>query len=169
VPLLEQRALNVGLKLNFSKCEIAGLPVSSRQEWLSPGLDIPDCPPSQATLLGGSLYPSGISEALNTHMSNLVQVVRRLNFMSSHESLFLHRNSLAMPKLLYLLRTSPDDLSAESVAYSVVLRDAVSSVTNTILDDRAWSQATLPVRWGGIGIRCITSIASSAYLSFDLC
>jgi len=61
-----------------------------------------------------------------------------------------------MPKLLYLLHTFPCDLSTESVAYDVVLRDAVSSLTNTILDDCAWSQATLSL------LHCITSFASLA-------
>jgi len=42
VSLLEQRALNIGLKLNFSKCEIVGLPLSSHPKWLSSGLVIPE-------------------------------------------------------------------------------------------------------------------------------
>ena len=33
------------------------------------------------------------------------------------------------------------------------------------LDDNAWAQASLPVRWGGVGVHDIRSLAPSAFLS----
>jgi len=42
-----------------------------------------------------------------------------------------------------------------------VHQDAVSSLTNTISDDRAWSQAALPVKRDGPAIRCIRALRSA--------
>ena len=43
----------------------------------------------------------------------------------------------------------------------------LSDVTNTVLvpDSGAWSQATLPVKQGGLGIRSAVDIAPSAFLA----
>ena len=45
------------------------------------------------------------------------------------------------------------------------LRNMLSSITNTLLDDRAWLQASLPVKSGGLGIRCAVHLVSSALLA----
>ena len=39
------------------------------------------------------------------------------------------------------------------------------SITNTLLDDRTWLQASLPVKSGGLGIRSAVHLAPSAYLA----
>ena len=48
-----------------------------------------------------------------------------------------------------------------------VLRSILSSVTNCPLvqDEKAWLQASLPVKLGGLGIRRAVQVAPSAYLS----
>jgi len=38
------------------------------------------------------------------------------------------------------------------------------TVMNCAISDDAWLQAALPVRWGGLGIRSFSSLASSAFL-----
>ena len=47
------------------------------------------------------------------------------------------------------------------------LREILSDVTNTVLvpDSAAWSQATLPVKQGGLEIRSAVDIAPSAFLA----
>jgi hypothetical protein len=89
----------------------------------------------------------------------------RLSTMSAHEALFLTRNALAMPKLLYILRTSPCFLSDKTQRYDNIVRKALSQCLNISLGDNTWSQASLPVRWGGLGVRSATSLAPSAFLS----
>jgi len=39
------------------------------------------------------------------------------------------------------------------------------TVSNCAISDDAWLQAALPVRWGGLGIRSFSSLASSAFLA----
>jgi hypothetical protein len=89
----------------------------------------------------------------------------RLPFLPAHDSLYLLRNVLTAPRLVYLLRTAPCTGSAVLQQYDALLRQTVTTTLNVDLSDRAWSQATLPVRWGGIGIRDVVSLAPSAYLA----
>ena len=66
---------------------------------------------------------------------------------------------------MYLLRTSPCFLSPILHLYDNELRNMLSSIPNTFLDDRAWLQASLPVKSGGLGIRSAVHLAPSAYLA----
>ena len=89
----------------------------------------------------------------------------RLPLMHAHDSLFLLRNVVSTPRLLYTLRTSPCTGSSELVRYDDLLRSTLSVTLNVDLTDVGWQQASLPVRWGGLGVRSAVSLASSAYLA----
>ena len=91
----------------------------------------------------------------------------RLQYITAHDGILLLRNSFSIPKLLYILRTSPCFLSSDLLAYDAVLKSIVSNVTNIRFgdDDPAWTQATLPVRYGGLGFRSAVQLAPSAYLA----
>jgi len=53
-----------------------------------------------------------------------------------------------------------------SSSSNVLLKSIISSVTNICFgDDPAWTQATLPVRYGGLGFRSTVQLAPSAYLA----
>src|SRR6218665_376276 len=45
------------------------------------------------------------------------------------------------------------------------LRSGVEKILNVELDYIQWKQATLPIRDGGLGIRLVSMLASSAYLT----
>ena len=113
--------------------------------------------------------PIGDTDSTSDAISRKTQLLRtmgeRLQYVSAHDALLLLRNSLAIPKLLYLLRSSPCFLSPNLRDYDDVLRSIVGSVANTCLDDNAWSQASLPVKAGGLGIRSAVQLAPSAFLS----
>ena len=82
-------------------------------------------------------------------------------------SLNLLRHSLALPKLLRILRTSLAFSSLLLATYDDLLRSIISKITNNYLkqDDPAWLQATLPVGSGGLGIRSAVHLAPSAFLA----
>jgi len=63
------------------------------------------------------------------------------------------------------MRTSPCFGSQGAIRYDVSLCAALASVTNFFLTDEAWLQAALPVRWGGLGVRIISALASTAFLA----
>ena len=62
-------------------------------------------------------------------------------------------NSIAMPKLLYMLRTSPCFDNPLLASFDVTLRRELLLVLDVELDDTQWSQAILPVDMGGLGVR----------------
>jgi len=68
----------------------------------------------------------------------LQKVMKQLILLHSHDALVLLKNSLAMPKLLYL---------------------------NVNLNEDQWLQASLPVADGGLAIRSAQTMASSAFLA----
>ena len=45
------------------------------------------------------------------------------------------------------------------------VRETAIAVTNVDMDDQAWKQASLPVRFGGLGLRSVGSLALPCYLS----
>ena len=53
------------------------------------------------------------------------------------------------------------------IEYDNTLRLILSEVTNTAVasDDRAWMQASLPVKLGGLGVRSAVELAPSAFLA----
>jgi hypothetical protein len=95
----------------------------------------------------------------------LLRVRGRLSKLSAHEAFFLLKNSLAIPRFQFLLRTAPCFLSPEVDRLDDVVRGILSSVLNLKLDDNSWTQASLPVRWGGVGIRRASVLAPSAFLA----
>ena len=68
--------------------------------------------------------------------------------MPLHDSLFLLRNVLAAPRLVYLLRTAPCYDSPELPMYDAVLWDSLAATLNVDIDHNRWTQASLPVRFG---------------------
>ena len=90
----------------------------------------------------------------------------RLRALSAHHALFLLKNCLSIPKLLYVLRTSPAwSATAELRDFDEAVRIGLIIVTNNRLQDSSWTQATLPVRQGGLGIRRTAELSFSAYLA----
>ena len=73
--------------------------------------------------------------------------------LDSHDAILLLKHSLALPKLLYNLRTAPCFLSPALQEYDSTLKSIVSTIANVHFgeDDSTWLQATLPVHEvGGI-------------------
>jgi len=75
------------------------------------------------------------------------------------DSLFMLRNVMAAPRVVYMLRTAPCCDSPELLLYDAVLRDSLSTSLNVVPDDNIWTQTSLPdVRctgWSSVrGILC---------------
>jgi len=69
------------------------------------------------------------------------------------------------PKVQYVLRTSPCCKHPQLVELDNFLRSAVTQICNVSLSDDQWTQASLPVRSGGLGVRSVSTLASSAFLA----
>ena len=150
----------MGLELNEGKSEVLCAHTVIRDSVLNAfeGAEMVD--PSCASLLGSaSGDENSISDAISRKTS-LLQTMGECNqHITAHDTLLLLRNSFAILKLLYLLRTSPSFLSERLLGYDVELRSILYAITNTNLDDDTWLQASLTVKHGGLGIRSAASIA----------
>ena len=62
-------------------------------------------------------------------------------------------------------RTSPCFDNPLLSSFDDTLRRRLSLVLNVELDDKQWSQATLPVHMGGLGVTSACMLASSAFLA----
>ena len=74
----------------------------------------------------------------------------RLYLLCSHDALTLLRHSVAIPRLLFTLRTAPCCLSGHLKSFDGILRSTLSNIVNINLDsESAWLQASLLVKDGG--------------------
>ena len=124
--------------------------------------------PDKATLLRAPLGDvDSILEAILEKTRKLRIMGERLQHFHAHYTFLLLRHSIAIPKLLYTLRTSPCFLSPELSEYYSLLRSIASSLVNIHFQDNdsAWLQASLPVNQGGLGIRSAGQLAPSAFLA----
>ena len=166
---IEEGAARLGLKLNLNKCELICDDVGLINSMLSavPGLLVVGR--SHATLLGSPIgYTLSMEECIRSKVETLIVMGKsgkRLQLLSSHDALLLLRHSLSIPKVLYILRTAPCFLTDLLSTFDDHLRTLLSEILNVNLaNESAWTQASLPVKAGGIGIRRATQLASSAYL-----
>lgn len=153
----------IGLSLNASKCEFisqsecpSGLPTS----------DFIHISPANAELLGAPLFSgTTLDNALSDRHSELARCQNRLTLISAHDALLLLKSSLSIPKLAHVFRASPCSGHPMLSTIDALLRSSVSYIANADLSDNQWSQASLPVKAGGLGVRLASHLAPSAYLS----
>ena len=165
--LVEKEAGALWLQLNRSKTELICDNATICQSMLleAPGLHVVSC--SRAILLGS---PIGSTECVDDIIQNMVEVLQlmgsRLGLLTSHDAFLLLRHSFTIPKVLYILRTSPCFVSDRLESFDDVLRIMLRNILNVDLAlESTWLQASLPVRMGGIGIRRAVQLEPSAYLA----
>ena len=155
---------NIGLFLNTDKSELitkTATPVN-----LPPINQFVHFTVNDASLLGSPLVIGTAMDAiLNKKLTELNRASSRLQLVSSHDALVLLKASCSAPKLMHQLRSSP---CADHVILPIIddtLRSCLVNITNVSINDEQWLQASLPIRAGGLGIRKVSAIASSAFLS----
>ena len=117
----------------------------------------------EATLLGVPLLTEGIPAAVGEKSEALKRLQQNLSKVGVHNSLFLLKNSLLLPKLLYTLRATPTWTCLGALAqFDDIQRKILEETLNINLTERAWTQATLPVKQGGLGVRIAADIAIPA-------
>ena len=143
---------------------MVGLAPEHKSAWLDSGLNFTITDRKEACLLGSPLSPDGVNAALIASSAQIREVEPRLRLLPANEAFYLFKSCFAAPKLQYLLRTSPAFDSPHCVELAETIRETLSNILNIRLSDATWSQASLPVRWGGIGVRDVVTLAPSAFL-----
>ena len=168
-------ANSLGLEVNTEKCEIMLLQGhtisdSRAQEILAPFIqrapDIQILKEEDLTLLGAPITEASIDGVLREKLEALKLMSSRLEDISSHEALFLLRHCVAIPKLQYFLRSAPCFKNPQMLEeYDLVLQDCVQKIINVRLDEEKCLQSSLPVKFGGLGVRRATDLALPAFLA----
>jgi hypothetical protein len=88
--------------------------------------------------------------------------------LSRHVTYTLIKNCLFIPKFNFLLRTTPFWKFSNYVnSIDSSLKSSLERIRNLRLTDLHWCQSTLPIRFGGLGIRRISDICLPlSYLQF---
>jgi len=163
---LEARARELGLTINRAKCEVIGRTAETTATLLARGVVVREVNAEDAILLGSPLLPGAcVDGVVAAKREELRTLAERLPLMPAHDSLFLLRNVVTIARLVYTLRTAPCSGSPELVLYDDLLKTTLCAALNVELTEGGWLQASLPVRWGGLGVRSAALLAPSAYLA----
>ena len=80
-------------------------------------------------------------------------------------ALHLLRSCVSICKINHLLRTVPPEFASEQwTRFDNGLRLSLGRITHTSVPDRAWTQATLPCRMGGLGLHESRTTQKAAFL-----
>ena len=118
--LLIEAASKLGLKLNASKCEIIANDYSVIKTMrIFDGFR--ETPPHELTLLGAPIIKGkAMDEALKKKVEALERAISRLALLQSHDTLCLMRNSISIPKLLFILCMSDCYTHSALISYDKV-------------------------------------------------
>lgn len=160
------------LKLNFQKSEaflVGGTQlerdeVTERLASKPPLMQVVTA--EQLTLPGSPLTTEAIPHVVQKKTVELERLTSRLKLLLVHHAIFLLKNCFRIPKLMYVLRTSPTFRSPDCLdRFDDQLRKALQKITNVRMDNNVWHQATLPVKLGGLGVRRSSELTIPAYLT----
>ena len=125
---------------------------------------------SEATLLGSPLGGGGAGRVLMEQVTALERLRLNVKEIGTHNSLHLLKNYFFIPKLQYILRSSPTWQYLEVLqAFDRVQRSILQETLNVHLEDEAWLQAALPVQSGDLGICKAEYIAVPAMYYYSVC
>ena len=141
---LENKVCQFGLHLNHHKCEVIVLTnnLTNSTSWDRDKLAFQKVSIEDATLLGAPITTGkGVDKALAVKRMDLEQMVHRLALLPARF------------------------VSLELIPYDETLKRSLSSLLNIDMTPLAWSQACLPIRWRGVGVRSAYQLAPSAFLA----
>ncbi|KAJ0173779.1 hypothetical protein K1T71_010928 [Dendrolimus kikuchii] len=161
----------IGLVLNYSKCELfianstvnVSNTISDFQDLAS---NLKLVKKDTLTLLGSPIFDESFPSFVDDKIQNFHSKIVNLKEISAHSAYFLIRYCLFTPNFTYVLRCSPL-WRHPTILYNLdnIIRQTLTSIINIPLEDRSWTQASLPIRLGGLGIRKISDTALPAFLS----
>ena len=106
------RELNkIGLSINTSKCELTCLDLDNPDSVINDfKLLLPDLKTTaigDSIILGSPIAAQGVRSEIMSKLDALQRMISRLHLIDPHQAFVLLKNSFAIPKITYLLRSSP--------------------------------------------------------------
>jgi hypothetical protein len=164
VELFLSQGSKIGLGLNIDKCVVITRQSTSSEATVL--LRFKSIDFYNSCLLGAPLHAGqAFAAALENKSEVLHRAVDRLHLVPAHDALVLLRSSFSAPRLMHILQCSLYHGHPALTAFDDLLRKGVGLITNSKLSDIQWTQACLPIRDGGLGIRRASSLALPIYLA----
>ena len=152
----------LGLRLNRQKCEILAGEEFEEKTFE----DFKRVTKDSISLLGAPLCKgTALDKALQDHSEKLEQAMVDMRRLPTQGALMLIRSCFGAARLTFLLRTTQCWEHPLLRTMDEQMRSGLEAIVNIRLSDIQWTQATLPIREGGLGIRRLQMLASSAYLA----
>ena len=162
----------IGLEVSPSKCEVINMsyPVDVFTELVTtlmsdlPGLKRTEL--ADMELLGSAIFDQTMNKAIANKLLTYNLMTHRLQHLDTHMDFFLLKNAFSLPRLLFLLRSSPCYRHSDDLApYDECTRNTAESICNVQFDDTGWKQASVPVRFGSLRLRSADDLALPPSLS----
>jgi hypothetical protein len=157
-----------GLVFNKSKCVVwCGSVDPSNPDPLGCGILRAD--PQGLLLLGSPIGSSNFMKAaIDQRIEKTEEIIlHRLPTLEDPQVQFcLLRSCLSLPKFIYSLRTcKPSSIKSSFTRFDAMRRMALEDILGASLNEISWTQASLPVSLGGMGLRSAASHSVAAFLS----
>ncbi|KAJ9449920.1 hypothetical protein DIPPA_21074 [Diplonema papillatum] len=161
----ERRAAAVGLRLNRGKCRLA----------IAAGAEIPDglqgietCSLDEIEHLG---VPCGSPEKIHAFVERAAQgAERKLRMIASlpdaHVALTLTKFCAGFVGVVHLMRATGSVFDFAGVDRAT--QSCLATNTGIQTDEAAWTQASLPVRMGGLGLHSCADVTGIAHIAAAL-
>jgi len=165
IATIMESSSETGLQLNVDKCKIITDNFTEVNTFATFN-DFIRVNKEDMTLLGAPVLKGKAQDkAIQDKIDDLTRAVERLIYLQAHNALVILKNSLAIPKLLYLLRTSQCSDNPLLRQFDDTLRTGLITILNVDINSDQWLQSSLLVGDGGLGIPSAEMLAPSAYLA----
>ena len=166
--LLSSKGPAHGLYINMKKCEVF---------WPSGDNSFPEFPPKVqrieqitggAEFLGSPILGSNtfFDMSFAKRVDKVISCQEHLSDLEDPQvELHLLRSCLSLCKINHLLRTVPPErVQTQLNRFDQGLKHCLETIFNSSLPDQCWRQATLPVRFGGLGLREAARTSAAAFV-----
>jgi hypothetical protein len=115
--------------------------------------------------VGEGHFPTAVIEKRIAKIHDLV-ISKLPTLQDSQSEYVLLRSCIGLPKFAFSLRTcDPIHHAASFRSFDGIIRDSLGIILGKTMDDHQWTQATLPVSMGGLGIRSAVAHAAASWTS----
>ena len=98
----------------------------------------------------------------------LDNIIENLELIESHQAFFILKNCLSIPKLIYLLRSAPCFKYKEKLeVFNTAIKTNMGKICNVSFGKENWSQASLPIKHAGLGLRSTVDLSLPCFLSLS--
>ena len=157
---------NIGLIVGEEKCEMWNA-LMFYDDFQALPIGILRIREAGVKLLGGPVGSSKFAVKLTEKRVDKIKVsMDRLNLLEDAQMEFcLLRACVGFPKMVFTMRTTPTE-TIENVLkkFDSNQRETLAKSIGGDISDKAWEQATLPIKMGGLGLTSVEKIAPAAFI-----